>query len=171
MSRQHRETPLVRLEPATADEYAAIRLLVLESHAGGLAEARRISLSDAREEAARKIDEVLPRALETPGMLFRTAWVADQPVGHIWSALPAPPDRPEAAWVFFVTVHPECRGNGYGRAILLAAEEELIGLGVPRLELNVFGRNTVAIGLYRSLGYEVTSQQMAKPLQPAPTVT
>lgn len=46
-------------------------------------------------------------------------------------------------------------------------EAELTHLGVPELGLNVFGTNTVAIGLYRSLGFEVTSQQMAKRILPA----
>ena len=45
-------------------------------------------------------------------------------------------------------------------------EVELAQLKVPELGLNVFGTNTVAIGLYRSLGFEVTSQQMAKRIRP-----
>jgi len=45
-----------------------------------------------------------------------------------------------------------------------AAEEELVHRGVTKLGLNVFGGNTTAIRLYESLGYEVISQQMSKPL-------
>ena len=65
---------------------------------------------------------LLPQGVETVGMLFRTGWVDGRPVSSLWI-------------------------GGYGRAIMLAAERELSGLGVPRLGLNVFGSNTVAIGL------------------------
>jgi hypothetical protein len=43
---------------------------------------------------------------------------------------------------------------------VLAAE------GCTRVALNVFGWNERAAGLYRSLGYEVDSMQMSKPLPP-----
>lgn len=56
--------------------------------------------------------------------------------------------------------------RGLTRMIQLI-EAELTQFGVPELGLNVFGTNTVAIGLYRGLGFEVTSQQMAKRLTPA----
>ena len=54
------------------------------------------------------------------------------------------------------------RGKGYGRAIMRGAEEELVRRGVTRMALNVFAGNTAAIQLYESLGYRITSQQMAK---------
>lgn len=38
--------------------------------------------------------------------------------------------------------------------------------GVAELGLNVFGSNATARHLYESLGFQVTSQQMAKPLVP-----
>ena len=56
------------------------------------------------------------------------------------------------------------RGAGYGRALLTAAEEELRHRGAPAVGLNVFGHNQVAVRLYTSSGYRVTSQQMLKEL-------
>jgi ribosomal protein S18 acetylase RimI-like enzyme len=47
---------------------------------------------------------------------------------------------------------------------MLLAEEEARVRGLNRIELNVFGGNDVARGLYRSLGYVETSAQMAKDL-------
>jgi ribosomal protein S18 acetylase RimI-like enzyme len=47
---------------------------------------------------------------------------------------------------------------------MLAAEDECRRLGHKQLDLNVFGDNTTAIGLYDSLGYTVISQQMRKEL-------
>ena len=45
-----------------------------------------------------------------------------------------------------------------------AGEEECRRLGHNQLDLNVFGNNSAAIGLYESLGYALLSQQMRKEL-------
>ena len=47
---------------------------------------------------------------------------------------------------------------------MLLAENEARERGLARIELNVFGRNDVARGLYLSLGYVENSVQMAKDL-------
>ena len=47
---------------------------------------------------------------------------------------------------------------------MLLVEGEARDRGIGRVELNVFGGNEVARGLYRSLGYVETSVQMAKEL-------
>jgi len=56
------------------------------------------------------------------------------------------------------------RGQGFGRALLAAAEEEVRRHGIGALTLNVFGDNPTAISLYTSAGYQVTTQQMRKAL-------
>lgn len=159
------DPPLLRLEPMNADEYESRRGSATDDHAGGIARARAIPLDEARQASERQIGEMMSKGVQTPGMLLRTARAGDRQVGWIWIGLPHTPDRPQTAWVYYIAVDPGHRSNGYGRAILLAAEHELSCRGVPRLGLNVFGYNAAAIGLYRSLGYEVTAQQMAKPLQ------
>jgi ribosomal protein S18 acetylase RimI-like enzyme len=47
---------------------------------------------------------------------------------------------------------------------MLLAEEEARRRGIDRLALNVFGRNTVARRLYRSLGYDENAIAMSKAL-------
>ncbi|MFD0786162.1 GNAT family N-acetyltransferase, partial [Micromonospora azadirachtae] len=68
------------------------------------------------------------------------------------------------AWIHNIEVHPEHRGRGHARRMIQLVEAELAGLGVTELGLNVFGSNTVAIGLYQSLGFQVAAQQMTKRL-------
>ena len=67
-------------------------------------------------------------------------------------------------FIFGIEVHSGQRGKGYGRAIMLAGEDECRRRGYAQLDLNVFGNNRTAISLYESLGYTVTSQQMRKRL-------
>jgi ribosomal protein S18 acetylase RimI-like enzyme len=66
--------------------------------------------------------------------------------------------------VYDVHLRENARGRGYGRAAMLLAEDEARRRGCPRLSLNVFGRNEVARGLYRSLGYEENAVAMSKSL-------
>ena len=55
-----------------------------------------------------------------------------------------------------IGVIPEHRGNGLGRAILLKAIEGFWQSGHSTVSLEVTARNSVAVSLYRSLGFRVT---------------
>lgn len=58
----------------------------------------------------------------------------------------------------------EHRGAGYGRAIMLAAEDYARERSIDEVRLNVFGGNSIARSLYRSLGFLESTVQMAKRL-------
>ena len=56
-------------------------------------------------------------------------------------------------WVYYVTVDPDCRFKGHGRAIMDAAESWLRDRGIEKLQLMVRGDNAKVPSFYRSLGY------------------
>ena len=56
-------------------------------------------------------------------------------------------------WVYYVTVDPNHRFKGYGRAIMTSAEDWLRARGVEKLQLMVRGDNAKAHAFYESLGY------------------
>jgi ribosomal protein S18 acetylase RimI-like enzyme len=56
-------------------------------------------------------------------------------------------------WVYYVTSDPEHRREGYGRAIMTAAENGLRAHGIEKLQLMVRGDNTEVHAFYQSLGY------------------
>jgi ribosomal protein S18 acetylase RimI-like enzyme len=56
-------------------------------------------------------------------------------------------------WVYYVTSDPEHRREGYGRAIMAAAEDWLRARGIEKLQLMVRGDNTEVHAFYRSLGF------------------
>lgn len=160
--------PGVSLVPMDADQLAARLPEVIEDYAQQRARDWGIPLDRSRAEAAEQTRRLLPDGARTTGMLLLSARDGDAEVGWIWLALPGTGNHPgvDRAWVNDIQVDPDHRGRGYGRAIMLAAERELAARGVTSLGLNVFGANTVARRLYESLGFEVTSQHMAKPLDP-----
>jgi hypothetical protein len=55
--------------------------------------------------------------------------------------------------VYYVTVDPDHRFKGYGRAIMRAAEDWLRARGIEKLQLMVRGDNAKVHAFYQQLGY------------------
>jgi ribosomal protein S18 acetylase RimI-like enzyme len=56
-------------------------------------------------------------------------------------------------WVYYVSVDPDHRNKGYGRAIMQAAEDWLRQRGIRKLQLMVRGDNAKVHAFYESIGY------------------
>jgi ribosomal protein S18 acetylase RimI-like enzyme len=56
-------------------------------------------------------------------------------------------------WVYYVTVDPDRRHQGFGRAIMNAAEAWLRARGIPKLQLMVRKDNAQVHAFYQSIGY------------------
>ncbi|UFS58903.1 GNAT family N-acetyltransferase [Subtercola endophyticus] len=130
-------------------------------------EAERLANGDSPEQAAAKArqsrEQYFPgdRPAE-PHIVFEV--VADgHPVGVLWLG-PLDEKRPQEWWVFDVEIDEGHRGKGYGLAAMQLAEPAARERGAVKLGLNVFGTNTVAQQLYRSLDYTTTAITMWKPL-------
>jgi ribosomal protein S18 acetylase RimI-like enzyme len=154
------------LTPMTAQELARLLVSLEQGYADDLVAHRGMTPEAALDRSSSQIRESLPAGAATEGALLRMGRAGDTEVGWIWVTLPTAA-APDQAWIHNIEVHEEHRGHGYARRMIQLIEVELAQLKVPELGLNVFGTNTVAIGLYRSLGFEVTSQQMAKRIDPA----
>jgi ribosomal protein S18 acetylase RimI-like enzyme len=57
-------------------------------------------------------------------------------------------------WVYYVAVDPNRRAQGFGRAIMHAAEDWLRQAGIAKLQLLVRRENVQAGGFYQSIGYD-----------------
>ncbi|WP_350280159.1 GNAT family N-acetyltransferase [Kribbella sp. HUAS MG21] len=152
-------TPPVHLRPITDAEYPAWRDRSVASFATGIGPSRGLSGDAALQFADAETAKLLPDGPATDQQLIWIAWAGAEPVGSLWISL-----RSRVPFVYAVEVDRDQRGKGYGRAIMLAGEEECRRRGYTQLDLNVFGDNRTAIALYDSLGYTVISQQMRKQL-------
>ena len=118
---------------------------------------RRAARSKAKADMAR----ILPKGLETPGHWIFAIEVGAERVGRLWLA-DRTMDGRQVMFVYDVEIDELHRGRGLGRAAMLEAEEQARARGIGRMELNVFGGNDVARGLYRSLGYVERAVSMGK---------
>jgi len=88
---------------------------------------------------------------------------SDTCVGHVWFAVVGVGEA-KAGYVYNIRIWPDQQRKGHGKAALLALESVAVEMRLPAIRLNVFGHNPRAEALYRSLGYQVTSSSMRKPL-------
>ncbi len=56
-------------------------------------------------------------------------------------------------WINSLAVDPDHQRQGFGRAIMEAAEDRLRASGCPKINLQVRTSNAAVIGFYRSVGY------------------
>ena len=56
-------------------------------------------------------------------------------------------------WIYYLAVDPEYRNQGLGRHIMAAAEEKLLDIGCPKINLMIRKNNTEVIEFYEKIGY------------------
>ncbi len=153
----------VRLVPMSPQAFDAYRPIAEQAYADNIVRAGTMPPVEARQKAAADFDGLLPDGVDTAGQLFWTALDADEEIGMLWLALTETSAGLHAfGYDFGVTA--QHRRQGYGRAIMAAAEEICRERGVVEIGLSVFGFNTGAHALYEQMGFEVTVQQMRKRL-------
>lgn len=148
----------------TAADFDAYRRRAIREYAADHVRAGDWSPEDAEQRAEKETDDLLPDGVGTPGMVLLVGETTEGWVGLVWVG-PEPRLR-HGWWIYDIEVMPEQRGRGFGRALLEAAESEIMRRGGDAVGLNVFGGNVTARSLYESSGYDVTSLHMRKRLSP-----
>ncbi|RKN45528.1 GNAT family N-acetyltransferase [Micromonospora endolithica] len=155
----------VTTRPLSPSEFDAWQDAVARGYADSQVAAGVWPADEALDRAVELNRTLLPHGLDTPGVLLLRGVRADgTPVGRLWISLTHPRGVSDCAFLFDIEVDAAFRGQGLGRALLGAAEAAVREHGITQLELNVFGDNAVAIGLYASAGYQVVTQQMRRRL-------
>lgn len=138
--------------PAWAAAHRAEYLRGLVEHVG-------MARADAEAKVARDVSSVLPEGLDTPDTWIWAVEEDGRRVGSLFVGL-----RAGEAWLYDITIEEPERGKGYGRAAMTLLEDELRALGHRTVGLNVWGDNSVARSLYRSLGWDEEAVHMRKRL-------
>ena len=56
-------------------------------------------------------------------------------------------------WINYLAVHPDVRRQGLGRALMQCAEQLLLELGCPKINLQIRRGNTDVIAFYEKIGF------------------
>jgi GNAT superfamily N-acetyltransferase len=137
--------------PMTQDEFTDWRARAVEGYAAQRADSGAQSAAEAAAHSAAEFDMLLPDGLATADQTFVCLCKGDEVVATNWICHRR---APGTSWVYDVEVSEQHRGKGYGRAAMIIGERATLDAADTHLALNVFGQNTVAIGLYYSMGYQ-----------------
>lgn len=163
MAESHPSSPALVVRPIRTDEFDAWYRAVTDEYAADIAAHGMTAPALARAKAERDMAAVLPDGPATAGQTILILEANGERVGRLWVGERVVDGR-TVLYVWDVSVDAGQRGRGYGRAAMLRAEAVARSRGLARIELNVFGGNAVARGLYRSLGYVERAIAMAKDL-------
>jgi len=156
-------TSSVRLRPMRPDEYPAWVARSKAGYANDIAMHGGLPPDIAERKSETDFANILPEGLQTPGHAFFVVEADAGSVGWLWLA-----EREQygqrTLFVYEIEIAEGQRGKGYGRATMLLAEDEARTRGLNQMQLNVFGGNEVARGLYRSLRYRENAVLMTKDL-------
>jgi ribosomal protein S18 acetylase RimI-like enzyme len=159
-------TPNITLDPMTDDEFKAWMEPTIRDYAAQHVASGNWPAEDALELAKTETLTLLPDGVRTKDHhLYTTRDAATgEPAGVLWINVRTKAGKVEA-FIYDIVINEDRRGQGYGRATMLACVERARELGAQRVGLHVFGNNTVARGLYTSLGFIETDVQMSLPLE------
>jgi ribosomal protein S18 acetylase RimI-like enzyme len=157
--------PKITLDPMTDEEFTAWVEPTIRDYAAHHVAAGTWSAEDALELARTQTLTLLPGGVRTKDQYLYTTRDAatGEQAGVLWINVRTKAGRTEA-FIYDIVIAEERRGQGYGRATMLACVERARELGADSVGLHVFGDNTVARKLYTSLGFIETSVQMSLPL-------
>ena len=153
----------VQLRPMREDEFPAWLPRMRDAYAQAMIDDAGVSPEGAAEKAAADVEQLFPGGTPSPEQLVFVVEANGEAVGELWLMERDLMGQP-SLFVYDVHVDEGQRGRGYGKAAMLLAEEEALRRGLDRIALNVFGRNTVARGLYTSLGYVENAIAISKDL-------
>jgi GNAT superfamily N-acetyltransferase len=107
-------------------------------------------------------EDGLPQGLQTPNnYIFTILNAAEQPVGTTWFAIKEHYGK-KSAFIYDIEINQAVRGQGLGKATMMALEAEVRKHGIDKIGLHVFAFNKTAHALYASLGYKTTDITMEK---------
>jgi ribosomal protein S18 acetylase RimI-like enzyme len=156
-----RRGPGVSLRQMEDVEYATFLDQLMQSYGEDTAVANDVPKEESMRAGRAQIESLLTDGVATEGHHLLTARnESGQPVGALWLHTTTGPGGP-FAFVYDVVVDTSVRGRGFGRSVMVAAEELARSLGARYIELNVFGFNDVARSLYRSIGYSTLYEFVA----------
>jgi ribosomal protein S18 acetylase RimI-like enzyme len=155
------QPPRATIRPARPDELPAAVASLRDGYTAGMVDHAGVAPGAAQEKADRDFARLVPDGRPDPTL---DVFVVEDDDERVGLALLGEQQAVggATAFVYAIELDPAHRGRGLGREAMRRLEERARERGFDRIELNVFGGNAVARGLYRSLGYDEVAVYMGK---------
>jgi ribosomal protein S18 acetylase RimI-like enzyme len=156
---------MIRLVPMTEEEFKAFLDHSIPEYAESNVRAGSWSRTEALARSRREHRALLRDGLRSKYHHLYTIRESDggEAVGVLWFRANLDSATP-SGFIFDIEIDESHRRKGYARQAMQQLEEIARKMGLRQLELHVFAFNEGARSLYESLGYTVTSLNMAKRL-------
>jgi GNAT superfamily N-acetyltransferase len=158
---------MIKFAPMTDEDYAAFLRKSIPEYAYDQMRAGNWMANEAAGRSRAEFQQMLPDGIQTPNAYLRTILDEhDHKVGMLWYFVDVNRSRKTAFLIDFF-IFPEGRRKGYETRAFELFENEARGLGVERVELQIFTHKNEDVLLYRDNGYQETSIFFAKDLTQA----
>lgn len=150
---------MISFKKMTQDEFDAYCNDSIKSLADETARAFGLDSSEALRRAQASFNRLLPDSSpnQPDQFLYSVIDEQEQRIGAVWFGIKRDKPQPEV-YLWDIVIDQQHRGCGYGRAVMLALENEVRCLGLSTISLNVFRHNLAAKELYEKLAYKPISQ-------------
>jgi ribosomal protein S18 acetylase RimI-like enzyme len=153
----------VDLRPAREDELPVYLQQLVEGYAADMVANGGLDPDVARRKSEADNAGLFPGGLPGPGLTVYVVEADGTPVGNAMLGEREMFGK-RFAFVYDIVVDEGWRRRGIGRRAMELLEGEARARGFDRIQLNVFGGNSVARSLYESLGYDELAVSMGKDL-------
>lgn len=155
---------MIKLRKMTEEEYEEFVPFSKAAYAEDKMRANGLSKDEASKIAQVDFERYLPDGYKTKDSYLNIiSNEKEEYLGHLWFVVRGAVES-KKAFIADIYMKEEHRAKGHGRAAMLLLEDEVKQYGASHIGLHVFGFNTGAIHLYKSLNYEVSDIVMEKKL-------
>ena len=155
---------MIKFVPMNDSDFAAFLRKSIPEYAYDQMHAGNWAANEAVGRARAEFQQMLPQGPQTPNAYLRTILdKRDQKIGMLWYFVDVNRSRKTAFLIDFF-LFPEARRKGYEAQAFELFEMEARGLGVERVELQIFTHKDEELVLYRENGYQEVSIFFAKDL-------
>ena len=152
----------IRLRPLRDEEFEGYLAAEQAEYVRSLVDEARLTPQAAAEKSRADHASLFPDGVRQAHQ--RISVVEDaataEPVGRVFWA----PRGEDRAYIYDLFIEERFRGKGLGRRVLELVEEDARAERLRGIDLNVWGGNEVARGLYRAAGYDERAVFMSKDL-------
>ncbi|WP_393100785.1 GNAT family N-acetyltransferase [Streptomyces sp. LN325] len=145
----------VTARPMTQAEYPEWLVSEKAAYVGDIVRAGALSPEEAVRKSDRDFAKLIPEGLTTPDNTFLVLEAVGEQIGTGWLKHGY---LPGVTYGYSLHIQEQHRGQGYGRAAMVAGEQATLAAGDSELMFTVWGGNEVAMNLYTSVGYQVVEE-------------